>query len=79
MTGSKAKATVFQNYIDGNWIAAADGRTFEQRNPANLDEVTGLWPACTAEDARRAIGAAEAAFRKVTHASSKTVSAPYYR
>jgi acyl-CoA reductase-like NAD-dependent aldehyde dehydrogenase len=62
MTGNKATATLFQNYIDGNWVAAADGRTFEQRNPANLDEVTGLWPACTVEDAQRAIGAAEGAF-----------------
>ena len=62
MTGNKPAATAFQNYIGGDWVAAADGRTFEQRNPANLDEVTGLWPACTAEDAQRAIGAAEKAF-----------------
>jgi acyl-CoA reductase-like NAD-dependent aldehyde dehydrogenase len=62
MTGNKPAATAFQNYIDGKWVAAADGRTFEQRNPANLDEVTGRWPACTAEDAQRAIGAAERAF-----------------
>jgi alpha-ketoglutaric semialdehyde dehydrogenase len=60
MTGTKP--SLFQNYIGGTWVASSDGRTFEQRNPANLDEVTGLWPACTIEDARRAIGAAEAAF-----------------
>jgi len=62
MTGTKPAGTLFQNYIGGNWVASADGRTFEQRNPADLDEVTGRWPACTAEDARRAIGAAERAF-----------------
>jgi aldehyde dehydrogenase (NAD+) len=62
MTGTKPADTVFQNYIGGDWTASSDGRTFEQRNPANLEEVTGLWPACTVEDARRAIGAAEAAF-----------------
>ena len=62
MTSNQPAATVFQNYIGGNWVASTDGGTFEQRNPANLDEITGLWPACTVEDARRAIGAAEAAF-----------------
>jgi alpha-ketoglutaric semialdehyde dehydrogenase len=62
MSSNTPAANVFQNYIGGDWTASSDGRTFEQRNPANLEEVTGLWPACTAEDARRAIGAAEAAF-----------------
>jgi aldehyde dehydrogenase (NAD+) len=62
MSSNAPAANVFQNYIGGDWTASSDGRTFEQRNPANLEEVTGLWPACTAEDARRAIGAAEAAF-----------------
>ena len=51
-----------QNYIDGNWVGAGDGSTFEQRNPANLDEVTGVWPKGTREDARQAIEAAHAAF-----------------
>ena len=51
-----------QNYIDGNWVGAGDGSTFEQRNPANLDEVTGLWPKGTREDARQAIEAAHEAF-----------------
>lgn len=62
MSSNTPAANAFQNYIGGDWTASSDGRTFEQRNPANLEEVTGLWPACTAEDARRAIGAAEAAF-----------------
>jgi len=53
---------VFQNYIDGAWSPAADGATFEQRNPANLDEVTGLWPSSTRDDAHRAIEAAQNAF-----------------
>ena len=52
----------YQNYIDGEWVGSADGRTFEQRNPANLEQVTGEWPKSTREDARRAIEAAHAAF-----------------
>lgn len=52
----------YRNYINGEWVAASDGATFEQRNPANLDEVTGLWPMSPRADATRAIEAAQAAF-----------------
>jgi aldehyde dehydrogenase (NAD+) len=55
-------AEQFKNYIDGQWIGSSDGKTFEQRNPANLDEVTGLWPASTREDAKLAVTTAQAAF-----------------
>jgi aldehyde dehydrogenase (NAD+) len=61
MTGNPT-ATLFRNYVDGEWVASSDGQTFEQRNPADLSVVTGMWPACTVDDARRAIAAAEAAF-----------------
>ena len=27
-----------QNYIDGQWVGASDGKTFAQRNPADLSE-----------------------------------------
>ncbi len=32
---------VYQNYIDGKWVPAKSGATFEDRNPANWDEVVG--------------------------------------
>ena len=48
-------------YIDGRWIAGGSS-TFEQRNPADLEEVTGTWPAGNAADAERAIAAAKRAF-----------------
>jgi alpha-ketoglutaric semialdehyde dehydrogenase len=51
----------FQNYIDGAWVPASDGATFEQRNPADLNEVTGWWPAASVVDAQAAITAAQAA------------------
>ncbi|MFN0102171.1 MAG: aldehyde dehydrogenase family protein [Bryobacteraceae bacterium] len=50
---------VFRNYIDGAW---ADGPTFENRNPANTDEVVGLFVKGTAADVHRAADAAQAAF-----------------
>ena len=51
-----------QNYIDGQWVGASDGQTFVQRNPADLEHVTGEWPQGTRADAEQAIEAAHAAF-----------------
>jgi acyl-CoA reductase-like NAD-dependent aldehyde dehydrogenase len=47
--------------VGGDWVEAADGRTFEDRDPWNGDVVANV-PAGGAEDARRAIEAAAAAF-----------------
>jgi aldehyde dehydrogenase (NAD+) len=52
----------FENYIDGAWEALGHTNTFSQRNPADLQEVTGDWPAATEKDAIRAVEAAERAF-----------------
>jgi alpha-ketoglutaric semialdehyde dehydrogenase len=51
----------FRNYINGEWV---DGPTFENRNPANTDEVVGLFVKGTAADVDRAADAAQAAFLK---------------
>ncbi|HEU0124046.1 MAG TPA: aldehyde dehydrogenase family protein [Bryobacteraceae bacterium] len=50
---------VFRNYINGEWV---DGPTFENRNPANTDEVVGLFVKGTGADVHRAADAAQAAF-----------------
>jgi aldehyde dehydrogenase (NAD+) len=49
----------FRNYINGEWV---DGPTFENRNPANTDEVVGLFVKGSAADVHRAADAAQAAF-----------------
>ena len=51
-----------RNYIDGQSVGASDGKTFAQRNPADLEQVTGEWPQSTCADAEEAIEAAHAAF-----------------
>lgn len=51
----------FKNLIGTEWVAASDGNTFENRNPANLDDIVGLFPLATQEDARRAVAAAREA------------------
>jgi len=51
-----------KNLIGGEWRAAVSGRTFEQRNPAFLHEVTGTFADSSAADVDAAIAAAQAAF-----------------
>ncbi|MGL6252232.1 MAG: aldehyde dehydrogenase family protein, partial [Billgrantia desiderata] len=55
-------ATQFLNYIDGQWVASGSGETFENRNPADQDDLLGLFQASGVDDARRAIAAADRAF-----------------
>lgn len=51
-----------KNFIGGEWRAAAGERTFEQRNPAWLHEVTGTFADSSTADVEAAIAAARAAF-----------------
>ena len=51
---------LFANYINGEWVPAS--KTFENRNPANTEEVVGLFAKGTAADMEAAANAAEAAF-----------------
>ena len=54
-------AKTFQNYIDGEWVDAASGETFESTSPANGDTI-GVFPRSNAEDVERAVGAAKSAY-----------------
>jgi aldehyde dehydrogenase (NAD+) len=54
----------FKNFIDGEWVGAVSERTFENRNPANWDEVVGIFPKSGKEDVERAVRAARTAFEK---------------
>jgi acyl-CoA reductase-like NAD-dependent aldehyde dehydrogenase len=54
-------AQEYRQFIGGDWIAAADGSTFEDRDPFTGDVVASV-AAGGAEDARRAVEAAAAAF-----------------
>ena len=55
---------VFKNFINGEWIDARGGRAIEDRNPANRDELVGMFPASTSQDVQDAIDAAKAAYKK---------------
>src|SRR5690349_19609005 len=52
---------VMKNFIGGEWIESTSGRAFENRNPANTDDLVGMFPSSTAEDVDVAVQAASAA------------------
>ena len=54
--------TTYKNYIDGEWVASSSGRTFENRNPANTDDLIGVFQESTAGDVNAAIAAAARAY-----------------
>jgi acyl-CoA reductase-like NAD-dependent aldehyde dehydrogenase len=58
-TGTKT----YRNYIGGEWVDAASGKSFETRNPAN-GEVLGVFPLSTTEDMDRAVEAARDAYER---------------
>lgn len=50
----------YRNFIGGEWTPAS-GDSFEIRNPADTNEVVGIFPLATADEVHAAIGAAEQA------------------
>lgn len=46
------------NYIGGEWVPSESGKTFESRNPSNVDEVIGEFASSTKADVDAAIQAA---------------------
>jgi alpha-ketoglutaric semialdehyde dehydrogenase len=54
----------FQNFINGQWVDAKSGKTSANRNPANWDDIVGLFPKSGKEDVDEAVKAARAAYEK---------------
>jgi len=52
----------FKNFVDGRWVDARSGKTFENRNPADRDDLIGYFPLSGAQDADAAVKAAKKAF-----------------
>jgi acyl-CoA reductase-like NAD-dependent aldehyde dehydrogenase len=57
-------ATTYDNYIDGKWSPSASGQTFENRNPANTDDLIGVFQKSTRRDVETALAAAARAYEK---------------
>ncbi|HEY3057104.1 MAG TPA: aldehyde dehydrogenase family protein [Thermoanaerobaculia bacterium] len=52
----------YKNYINGEWVASKSRKTFENRNPANREDLIGTFQDSTADDLNAAVEAAHAAF-----------------
>jgi len=63
--------TTYRNLIDGVWSDSDSGETFENRNPADRDDLIGRFQKSTRSDVQRAIDAAHRAY-----ASWRLVPAP---
>ena len=64
--GSKMakKPKIYKNYINGRWVNSKSDETFKNRNPANWDEIIGIFPKSKKEDVEDAVSAAKEAFPK---------------
>jgi acyl-CoA reductase-like NAD-dependent aldehyde dehydrogenase len=62
MATATVSTTTCRNFIDGKWVESKATKTFERRNPANIDEVVATVPLSTREEMREAIAAAKMAF-----------------
>src|SRR5580704_4317119 len=52
----------YKNFINGEFTEARGGKGIENRNPANTDELIGIFPASTEADMTAAVDAAKAAY-----------------
>jgi aldehyde dehydrogenase (NAD+) len=54
---------VFKNFINGEWVESRSGKAYENRNPANTDELVGMFVSSTEEDVDAAVDAAKQAYK----------------
>src|SRR5499433_3813600 len=66
-----AAPRVYKNFINGEWVDATGGKAYENRNPANTDELVGMFVSSSAADVDAAVDAAKEAYK-----SWKLVPAP---
>ena len=55
---------MFKNFINGEWVESRSGKSYENRNPANTDELVGMFVSGTEEDANQAVDSAKEAYKK---------------
>src|SRR5947209_2168249 len=62
MSPIAAQGTTYHNFIDGAWVPSVSGDLFENRNPANSDDLIGVFQKSTRKDVQQAIEAARRAY-----------------
>ena len=66
-------AKKFKNFINGKWVDAQSGRTFENHNPAHWEEIVGIFPKSGREDVNEAVKAALAQYGMLIGLAFQTV------
>ena len=61
-TKSGRNLRVYKNFINGQWVDSASGKSVPNINPANADDIIGHAPQSTREEAQAAIELAQAAY-----------------
>ncbi len=56
-------ARVFKNFINGEWVSPAGGKTHLNHNPANIAEIVGEFPLSSPSDIDAAVSAARDAYK----------------
>src|SRR5437667_11565644 len=60
--GDLRAAREYKNYVNGEWVRSSSGKTFENRNPADREDLIGTFQESNADDLNVAVEAAHAAF-----------------
>jgi len=55
--------TTFRNFIGGAWVPSSSGALFENRNPANSDDLIGVFQKSSTSDVDEAVDAARRAYQ----------------
>jgi alpha-ketoglutaric semialdehyde dehydrogenase len=64
LAGTASRPNIYHNFIDGEWVEASTGQTFEDRNPADMRDVVGIFQRSGKADVDAAVDAAKRAFMK---------------
>src|SRR6516165_5762988 len=64
IVGTASRPNIYHNFIDGEWVEASTGQTFENRNPADIRDVIGIFQRSAKSDVDAAVDAASRAFMK---------------
>src|ERR1700685_2088669 len=59
-----AAPRVYRNFINGEWVESRSGKAYENRNPANTNELVGMFVSSTSEDVDAAVESAKQAYKK---------------
>src|SRR5215472_14513507 len=63
LAGTSTRPNIYHNFIDGEWVEASTGETFENRNPADTRDVVGIFQKSGKAEVDAAVEAARRAFQ----------------